>query len=307
MSQAIIDLKETLILIKNLSIGKNRMTYSSTPFQKISQVYPFTNEFLKQYNDCLDLKDKKVLTVTASADQVIEAIIKGAKEIDTFDCNKLTYYHLFFKLAALQTLSYSDFNNLYSFGEKESQIKTKKDYYKILRDAIRKEDVLEFWDGFFKYSDYYFTLFFIGFGGLPEVKKATIGYLDEGNYIHAQENIHDNVGFSNIDVNLIPYEYYDKKFDFINLSNIVDYQKKTETFFKMLRLMLDQNLTDNGEILASYNWQEIDEDNEIYNKLLQESCNPSLQHYSVKLKPLKYLKLKDEFMVEKEKLKRLIQ
>ena len=55
-------------------------------------IYPFTSENIAGYMEDLDLTDKKVITVTASSDHILNAIAQGATNITTFDINPETRY-----------------------------------------------------------------------------------------------------------------------------------------------------------------------------------------------------------------------
>lgn len=54
-------------------------------FQK---VYPFTTEDISGYLTQLDVENKKILTVGSSADQALNAILLGAREVTIFDINE---------------------------------------------------------------------------------------------------------------------------------------------------------------------------------------------------------------------------
>lgn len=62
-----------------------------TPFGCTESSYLWTNENMYLY-DNEDLKDKKVLTVTSSGDHALNAILNGAKNIDSFDINLYSKY-----------------------------------------------------------------------------------------------------------------------------------------------------------------------------------------------------------------------
>lgn len=278
------DLEETILLIKKLqqpNINNNIKYWANPdkPFGRISQVYPFTNELIDEYNKLLDLENKKVLTVTASADQAIISMQKGASQIDTFDSNKLTYYHMFFKLAAIKALPYNDFINLYTLNTNTNY--DSKYYYKKLRDAITKDDIKNYWDSFFTYSNEYFRYFFLGNQCIPETKMQCINYIkDEDNYAKVKSCIHENVTFQNLDIHSIPYKC-DDKYDFINLSNIMNYVDN-QAFAEVVKKLIDNNLNESGQILANYSWVVKNETKNTtklvdgYQELTDLGCNPTI-------------------------------
>ena len=49
--------------------------------ERFSSIYPFTTENIAGYMSELDLKGKKVITVTGSTDHIINAIVCGTTDI----------------------------------------------------------------------------------------------------------------------------------------------------------------------------------------------------------------------------------
>ena len=78
-------------------------------------IYPFTSENIAGYMEDLDLTDKKIITVTASSDHILNAIAQGATDITTFDINPETRYYMELKLEGVQQLEYEDFLKLFLF------------------------------------------------------------------------------------------------------------------------------------------------------------------------------------------------
>ena len=76
-------------------------------FQKI---YPFTTENISGYITQMDIKDKSVLTVGSSSDQIFNSLLLGAKDVTLFDINEMA--SLFYKFKKDLILS-CDRENLY--------------------------------------------------------------------------------------------------------------------------------------------------------------------------------------------------
>ena len=90
--------------------NRDILLYTKKPiFEKYSPVYTFTTENLESYFIEMNLEDRKCLTVASSGDQLINLALMGAKKIDCFDYNRITYYIVKLKLAALQDLTYQEF------------------------------------------------------------------------------------------------------------------------------------------------------------------------------------------------------
>ena len=289
-SEVLVDLKNTLEhidLIKKCDSNNFKLGYKKC-FERIDGVYPFTNESMMEYNKLLDLNNKNILTVTASGDQAIIAMLKGAKQIDTFDCNKLTYYHLFFKIAAIEALTYQEFIDLYNI-DLSNYSKDPTIHYKKLRDAINKEDIKIFWDNFFNLSKFQasqnFKLFFLGGCSISDFKD--IDYLEEDKYLQTKKMIHNNLTFNNIDVLELAKVYKNNKYSFINLSNIIDYVADLDKYIELIKSLINNNLEDDGAILAAYDWFTTERIE--FDMLEKENCNPSLIELEREIMPLKGL------------------
>ncbi len=60
-------------------------------------IYTRTNENLNLLFEDVEIKDKKILTVLASSDQLFYFLLKNAKEVETFDINVLTKYFFYLR------------------------------------------------------------------------------------------------------------------------------------------------------------------------------------------------------------------
>lgn len=83
-------LKEDIITAQKIvsgsfnNIGKNH--YHGNSF-----IYRFTNEKINEYQKYLENR-KKILTVTASGDQILNSVLAGTKEIDSYDISRFPQY-----------------------------------------------------------------------------------------------------------------------------------------------------------------------------------------------------------------------
>lgn len=269
----------------------SRWQLSNNSFSKISQCYQFTNEALDKYYRLLDLKDKNVLTVCGSGDQVIYAMMQDAKQIDVFDSNKLTYYYMFLKLSAITNLTYTeflDFINLYDSDN--TQIK----YYKQIRDSINHEDVKIFWDIFFKEKTHLFPALFIGTHNdlkadpqewplYLEENKIIISYLNEEYFYHTKSKLkasHSVINFKQVNL-LNVTKYFNNNYDFINCSNIINYIDNKKAIVKFFNKIIKNNLNLEGLILLNYYWHAFDRlDYEILENLFA-TINPNFYTFII--------------------------
>ena len=86
---------------------------SSRPFNHVDSVYLFTNENIPVILENSNLNGK-LLTVTASLDQALNAILYGVNDITMFDINKIAKFFAEHKISAIKFLSYEDFLKLYN-------------------------------------------------------------------------------------------------------------------------------------------------------------------------------------------------
>ena len=91
--------------------------------ERFNSIYPWTTENIAGYMNGLDLTNKKIITVTGSADHVINSIACGSKDITTFDINPLTKFYMDLKLAGLETLSYEEFLKVFLYDKSNLDIK----------------------------------------------------------------------------------------------------------------------------------------------------------------------------------------
>jgi len=78
-------------------------------YSDTSPIYAFATENIGGYLDVFDFKDKDVLIVGASGDQMINAYAAGARTITNFDVNRLAQHMAELKMAMLNHLSHKDF------------------------------------------------------------------------------------------------------------------------------------------------------------------------------------------------------
>ncbi len=78
-------------------------------FDKYSPTYTFTTENIKNCFKKLELKNKSLLTVCGSGNQVFNAVLLGARKIDAFDISGFSEMFFNLKKIAIEVLSYEEF------------------------------------------------------------------------------------------------------------------------------------------------------------------------------------------------------
>ena len=187
--------------------------------EKFNSIYLFTTENIKGYMEKIDLTNKKIITVTGSSDHILNAILKGAKKILTFDVNILTKYYMDLKLEAIKKLEFDEFINMFLKETKYSF------NYEVIKDLDLPKDSKEFWlkemskyeNGLsFRKSNLFNTKYF----NIDSKIKQNI-YLNKENYDIIKNNLASaNITFINCSVEELEI---DEKYDYMFLSNISDY------------------------------------------------------------------------------------
>lgn len=219
------DIKKAIEIIassKKKFIGFNTDTF----------IYRFTNESIELYKNYL-MNRKKVLSVTASGDQILNSILFGSKEIDSFDISRFPKYYFELKKAAIETLTRDEFIDFFVGKHLSSLVgfiscykglenDKLKEYYSGFNNNMDK-DYKEFWDEIFDIYDinqvFYSSLFFSDDCHF----QALNPYLYDKNYEKLQKNIKNaKVKHYIGDIRQIS-GMLNKEYDLVNLSNIINY------------------------------------------------------------------------------------
>jgi len=218
-------------------------------FKEINSLFRFSNENISKYYKLYNFNDKDVLTVIGSGDQALAALYKGAKKVDVFDINKLSYYLLMLKKYAWKSLTYNEFITFFNPATKLSIID---ELYKKIN--IKDDNIKSYWDLIFKNSYYFYFLFIDTNVSMDKIKK-TIPYLKDENEYNILKKIIDDVNFNYIGGDLKDIIYnINSKYDYINLSNIIDYiddKKKAKTIYTKF---FNKILKKNGICILEYEW-----------------------------------------------------
>jgi S-adenosylmethionine:diacylglycerol 3-amino-3-carboxypropyl transferase len=114
-------------------------------------MYVYATENVSAYYKFLKLKNKEILTICGSGDQVLNALYFEAKEVFAFDLNKKAKFITTLKIAALSHLDYAEF--LKFFGEDKPNIGFDYKIYKKFRNKLESQ-TRSFFDRLYKKFDY---------------------------------------------------------------------------------------------------------------------------------------------------------
>ena len=236
----------------------------------IDHLYDFTTENISSYITDFSMKDKSLLTVGSSGDQVLNAITVGCNYITLVDINPFSDDHLYLKWAAIKELDREEFISYLISNKKISQRNYfRKKVYSCLRSRLKSisEDSLLFWDNLYnKYLD-----FFIGYSmfqkrvSYEEILEFNLYLQSDELYNELRYNL-DHVNFQFINKNIYNVNEceFKKKFSSIFLSNIYDYNNKLiklSMFKKAIKNYINM-LSDDGMILITY-LHDIEEKNKL--------------------------------------------
>ena len=228
------NLHQDIVTAQQLVSGKIS-NISTTAFHNNSVIYKGTNEKQASYHHYLDGK-KDILTALGSSDQVLNSMLVEPQSITAFDISRFPKYFLYLKLAAVQNLSYEEFIKF--FFESTSTSEMYDDIYDEISDSLPDEDK-EFWDSLFSYFDWYDiyeSSLFSRETVIPSYHVTQNPYLTKENYYRLRDII-PRVKLQTKVGNIYTMNF-DQEYDFINLSNIWNYNNPNnhKEFLKRLPL-----------------------------------------------------------------------
>ena len=223
-----------------------------------SDIYPFATENISGYIDKFDLKDKSLLTVGSSGDQVINAIFLGCQEITLLDINPYIKFYYYLKVASILNLNLDEFMlflryKRYPTTFKDNKDVFNKDLYNKIKMTLRSLDYESylFWDELFQSFDPITirnNLFSSDEDNNTIIKKSNPYLLNNFTYEQTKIKIKTiNPTFINEDIFKINLQ---RKYDNIWLSNIGTYLSRH--FIKIMTDKFSNLLNDDGKLLISY-------------------------------------------------------
>lgn len=193
-----------------------------------SPMYVYATEMVSAYYGKLDIKNKRVLSIVGSGDQIINAYFFGAKEVVGFDINKYSFFMLELKASAIINLTYAEFIKFFGkdMGEATLDFGLYNKLKKNLSPAARKffDRIYEEFDGngkkLFK-SDYFRQRSMLKYS----VFDINAYLKSEKNYLRCRDIMQEkDLQFIELDINdILKSKKIKGRFDVINLSNVLNY------------------------------------------------------------------------------------
>lgn len=244
-------------LMKAKSICDGKFIYC----EPYSRIYTFTTENINGYIKYFDLKNKSLLTVGSSGDQILNAYFYGARDITLFDINPYAKYYVYLKVAAILSLTYNEFQCF--FFKRGSDNNSNKDVFspnlfnkmKLIMKELDYEAFYFFNELFSLYDDdtirIRYSLFDDDEYRNVVIKNFNIYLRNEELYNKLKKKLYD-IHFKYINGNIFE-DNINLQYDNIFLSNLCTITNLKE--FKELIKKLDfNNLKDNGSIMLGYLW-----------------------------------------------------
>ncbi len=232
-------------------VGSKNQAYFST----CNPVYLFTNDNIKPMLENMNL-DGKLLSVTASFDHQLNAILFGCKDITSFDLNSMAKYFAELKKEAVKQLNFEDFKEFYKLHRRlGKKLKCEATFKNLDKDVVYK--LCENMDHTLAY--FFERLLSLGMfdktdstGYYAYITKPELNmYLDKDKYYELQEKIKDVKFNGYFDRHLLSINdcLGDNIYSAMIFSNISSYllEHQYDDFERLLK-RLERNLDDNGSI-----------------------------------------------------------
>ncbi len=264
---------------ETVKLTEGAKSFMHIKFKEFCEMYAFATENIRGYLSKMPIKGKKILTVTASGDHLINLALAGATTVHNFDINRNVYFMTQLKLAALKTLSYEEYLLFFTackdsreeyYGlvpiqkkiDENPQVLDYKTYLRIRENL--KEDCALYWD--MLYEEYHFN-------GVSLMKSGIIRGVDrtsavfnnlylqnEKNYNQARECI-DKVDTKYFAMDVLELHKLEDTYDSIILSNIYEYVTdewyggiSENAFTQYVTEELSKNLNPGGVISIAYQY-----------------------------------------------------
>lgn len=179
-----------------------------------SRIYSKSNENLVEQYKLADFKDKDVLTVLASSDQLLSAYYYGANLVDTFDINRLTIYYYYLRRWSI-IYNHELYPNIYNLEHLTNLVN------KVIPTTEQEQIAKEYYQNLLATDSNIYMLFFTNHvqpkGRLPYKTSEEIA-----EFMKKDLNFHQYNMFEPQDI--------EKKYDIVVLSNIMDWARGNSGF-----------------------------------------------------------------------------
>lgn len=200
-----------------------------------NELYYKTNEDLVSMYESIDFKDKDVLSVLASSDQVFTSRLLGAKSVDSFDMNRLTIYYYYLRKWSIKYMG-ELYPNIFDNSWMKKLLSMVKPESKM--EKIAKEFFMLHLN-----DDTIFERMFYDMERQPEGKTIYSSALELSSVVDMPLEFYS--------LNLFNGFGNNKKYDIVIISNILEWARGDKDKLLHARNLLSSLLKSNGKILCS--------------------------------------------------------
>ena len=230
MSSVIEDVKNTGLIINS--------QYEDITSENYDRLFFATNEKLNELFSYVDIRGKKILSVVGSGDQIFHLYNMGAKKVDLFDINKLSFYYFYLRLWNMIYMNGYYIPVYFDNSYIEELLK------KVSPQCTKEKEALQYWKMLINsYSLNYESLFF-------RTNMCNCENNQLSDFSKAVDSIiTGDFNFYNIDIT--KDINIDEKYDIIVVSNISDWIECLCGNMRMYKYNLFNLLKYNGCVLSS--------------------------------------------------------
>ncbi len=218
--------------VHNLSLEKK--------YDDSIRLYAQSNENLLKLFSNYSIHNKEVLTVLASSDQAFSCFYLGAKSVDSFDRNYLTFYYYFLRkwLLLYQNREYASYHFFY-----DGDIELYELICSIIPTSPQESEAKTFWKKYMELSHYKAGKYLF----YPTLCNQPTPY--GHNYNQLIPFFNQDISFTCM--NLLDTNKIQKKYDVVILSNMLEYTSQYNQLIHA-RDNVEKLLKDGGIAICSY-------------------------------------------------------
>lgn len=217
------------VTLEDIAGARQLLKKSPLNYEKYSVSFLFSTERQDGIHGIIDYRGKKVLTSASSGDQYVGAVYYDAKEVETYDINRITFYMTCLKIAAIRELDYEEFISFFTpldeFGCLRKSFWNLRTLKRLLK--IMPFDVAYFWDTIMfeaqKTGFLFLTVPEHNSNELYNIKSGMPFYKNKEEYYKLQRKLRERDYPRFIESDLLSLkEKLSSSYDIIYLSNIIE-------------------------------------------------------------------------------------
>jgi len=221
--------------IINSDIDHTRNVLNGIYTDNYSRIYFNSNEDINILFNNFNVNNKTGLSILSSGDQAFHLLNRNVKNIDLFDKNKLTIYYYYLRIWIINYL-----NSFYSLEDLNIQYISDL-LNKVNPHSDQEKEVYDYWKKFINvFHDF-------DINSLFEKNNLYINKINDLDFLKSKLN--NSFNFYNIDIK--EEINSDKKYDFIYISNVLEWIIRSKDDLCVVRDNLYNLLNEDGFVICS--------------------------------------------------------